>query len=516
MGRVIGIKLNESNEIPLYRQLVDELAGRIRAGVLPPGYRLPPTRVLAKQLKVHRNTVVRAFEELSSLGFVHATVGRGTFVCEPKMWGGGETNQESHPLWGNWESQPLPWEALFSQISEAEPLTRSARFHRGIIRGGLIDLAKLEPPRELLPVEHFRRCVDHVLRTKGGRALGYAPREGILSLREAIAEDLASKGIPVRVDDIVITTGSQQALDVLSRALINPGDTFLMQSTTYSGAVNIISACGGRSVGVPGDSHGPQMKVLNRLGQSRAKGLYLMPNVCNPTGVCISQSRREQLIDWSHTHGIPLIEDDYAADLELDGIEPPPALRALDSEVIYINTFSKKLIPALRVGFMVCPEPFRQRILPLKKAMDLGTSVLLQYALAEFLDRGYMRAHLRQLIPSLCERRDALESSLKEHLPSEIKWNHTIRGPLLWLSLPSWLSPSIAFEEARRAGVLIGPGALYEANSGPVENGMRLVFSNESPERLREAGRRLGEVFHRLMDQAEHGDASMRSRLDGA
>lgn len=514
MGRVIGIKLDEEAHVPLYQQLVDEFAKRIRSGVLPAGYRLPPTRVLAKQLNVHRNTVVRAFEELSSLGFVSAKVGRGTFVCEGKSWGG-EPEPESHPLWGNWDIQPLPWEAIFSRSANSHYLSRSRRVTE-VGRGSWIDLASMSPPRELLPVEHFRLCVDHVLRSRSGRALGYAPREGVLSLREEIAADLANKGIPVSAEDVMITTGSQQGLDLVARSLMDPGDTFLLQSVTYSGILNIVSACGGRSVGVPADEEGPSMKVLKRMGQNRPKGMYLMPNVCNPTGLCISAERREELLDWSHAYGVPLIEDDYASDLELDGQEPPPALRALDAQVIYMGTFSKKLIPALRLGFLICPEPMKERILPLKRATDLGTSVLMQYVLSEFLDRGYLRAHLRALIPALRERRDALEEALTQHMPSEIKWNHAVRGPLLWLSLPAHIPPELAFEEARKQGVLVGPSSLYEAGATPGERGVRLVFCHEPPERLYEAGKRLGQAFSRLLLDWREPKDELRPSLDGA
>jgi DNA-binding transcriptional MocR family regulator len=224
-----------------------------------------------------------------------------------------------------------------------------------------------------------------------------------------------------------------------------------------------------------------------------------MPNVCNPTGVCISEERREALLRWSHRQGVPLLEDDYAADLELDNEEPPSSLRALDGEVIYIATFSKKLIPALRVGFIVCPPALRQRMLPLKHAMDLGTSSLLQYALAEFLERGYMRAHLENLLAAYRRRRDSLEESLRQHLPEEIRWRHASRGLLLWLSLPPGLSPDVVFEEARRKGVLVSPSTLNETGGPALQGGLRLIFTYESPERLAEGGRRLGQVLKILL-----------------
>ena len=244
-----------------------------------------------------------------------------------------------------------------------------------------VNLSKMQPSADLLPYELLRRCIDHVLQTKGAAALEYAPREGLPRLRLLMVEELARMGVPARAEDVLITTGSQQALDLVARALIDPGDSFLVEESTYSGAISLFAAAGARVVGVPSDEAGPDLSALERHARASAKGFYVMPNSGNPTGSCMPAARRERLVEWSHRVGVPLIEDDYGADLILDGDGPPPSLRALSSDVIYIGTFSKKLIPALQVGVLVCPESLHRQLVPLKHAMDLGTSVLLQYAL---------------------------------------------------------------------------------------------------------------------------------------
>jgi DNA-binding transcriptional MocR family regulator len=216
-----------------------------------------------------------------------------------------------------------------------------------------------------------------------------------------------------------------------------------------------------------------------------------MPNCANPTARCMSAQRRARLVDWSREAGVPLIEDDYGADLDLDGAPLPPALRALDRQVIHVGTFSKKLLPALRVGFVVCPDELQPHLLPLKHAMDLGTSVLLQHALAEFIDRGYLRAHLARIRPIYRERRDALLRGLAEHLPPEIRWRRPASGLLVWLRLPPTVHPEAAFEAARAQGVMTIPGVLNSA-TGQGEGGLRLTFCTEPPDRLEEAARRLG------------------------
>lgn len=355
-------------------------------------------------------------------------------------------------------------------------------------------MTSMQPPPELRPHEQLRRCLDHVLRTRGPRALGYAPRGGVPQLRALIAADLSAGGVPATQEDVLITTGSQQALDLIARALIDDGDTFLVDESTYTGAINLLTAAGARLTGVPSDAEGPDPNALRRLVGSGAKGFYLMPNCGNPTGRCISTIRRRALVEWSHEANVPLIEDDYGADLNMDGVRPPPALRALDSQVIYVGTFSKKLIPALRVGFMVCPREMRKHLLPLKHAMDLGTSAVLQYALAEFIERGYLQAHIARTQVVYRERRDALCDALAKYMPEGVRWERPGRGLVLWLELDDPLTPETVFEAARRRGVLVTPGHLNSPQA-QAQGGLRLVFCAEPPERLEEGAKRLGQAI---------------------
>jgi len=497
--------LDATSDAPLYRQIVHEIEGRIRSGALPAGYRLPPSRALALELATHRNTVVRAYEELADIGLVGSTVGRGTFVTPPPP--------PANPIRPASDGATLPWRSLMSRAAGAEPLRRADRLTRSVRTGDVINMTRMQPPNALLPHEQLRRCLDHVLKTRGPSALSYAPREGVLRLRTLIAEELARAGVPADRDSVLITTGSQQALDVLARALINPGDTFLVDESTYTGAINILTTAGARLIGVPSDELGPDMTALRQLTRAGAKGFYLMPNCGNPTGHSIGLERRRELVAWSHDASVPLIEDDYGADLLIDGHAPPPALRTLDGQVIYVGTFSKKLIPALRVGFMVCPEALRGHLLPLKHAMDLGTSALLQYALAEFIDRGYLRKHLERLQPAYRARRDALVESLRAHLPPGIRCEPPSQGLVLWLDLPSWLNPDDVFDEAQRHGVLITPGTLNSA-SGSGRPGLRLTFCAEPPDRLAEGARRLSKALKILIDSHRNSTHHKSTRME--
>lgn len=482
-----GIALDPAAGEPLYRQLFDQIVARIRSGTYAPGHRLPPTRDLARELATNRNTVVHAYADLEAAGFVTSTVGRGTFVAASPP---ARLSPDAHPA----TSTGIPWPSLVSRVADAEPLGRYDRLALRVPPRDAINLTRMQPSADLLPEALLRRCIDHVLRTQGPKALGYAPREGLPALRAQIVADLARQGVPAAADDLIITTGSQQGLYAVARMLVNPGDPFLVEDSTYAGAINVLSAAGARLIPVPSDDEGPEIAALERLTHSGAKGLYLMPGCNNPTTRQISARRREALLSWSHRAGVPLIEDDYAADLHLDGDPPPATLRAMDGDVLYIGTYSKKLIPALRIGFLLIPSALRPRLLALKHAMDLGTSLLTQHALAEFLERGYLKAHLARVLPEYRRRRDALSSSLARHI-SPLRFSQPRSGLILWLPLPPSIAPEAVFDEAQRQGVLVSPSTLHSATGQGASQGIRLTFCTEPPDRLVEGAKRLGRAL---------------------
>ncbi len=495
-GLLPKLDIDGSRDKPLYRQIADALSARIQSGDLPAGTRLPPTRRLAESLSTHRNTVVRAFELLVDKGYVTSEVGRGTFVAAQ-----GTAPAPRHaPQPAADGSSGKPWARLLSRAATSEPWARLERVTRGVqVPADVINLSRMQPSPALLPEQQLRACLDAVTRTRPGDALGYAPRQGVARLREQISRDLATQGIDASPEAIIITSGSQQALDVVARLLVNPGDLVLTEARTYSGALNIFEVLGAELMGIDCDADGPIVPTSPAL-TSRAKSLYVIPNSRNPTGTTMSLERRRELLAWSARAGVPIIEDDYGADLNLDGDPTPQALRSLDSDVFYLGTFSKKLIPALRVGFVVSPAGLAKTLVGLKHAMDLGTSALLQHALAEFLERGYLREHLQRTLPIYRARRDALAEALTAYMPQGVAWNAPRRGVVQWLTLPEGLDGQTIYDDARRAGVLVSPSTLYDA-SDRQSNGLRLAFCYEPEERLVEGAKRLGEVITRALSR---------------
>lgn len=491
MSQSIGLVVDARKDEPLYRQIFDQVVARIEAQAFPPGFRLPPTRELARELATHRNTVVRAYADLEAAGFVTSTVGRGTFVETT-------TPARKSSLPPKRTARPIAWTSILGRAGSSDALARGERYPRRIEGRDVVNLARMQPSIDLLPDELFRRCVARALGEHGGHAMTYALPEGIPRLRTAIAEELASRGVPTRAEDVLVTSGSQQALDLLARAILDPGDTILVDAATYSGAIDVFTLAGARLVSVPSDEEGPDVAALERAAAKGAKALYVMPNGHNPTGRTMSTARRRALVAWSQSFGIPILEDDYCAGLVLDETRAEPHLRALDGNVVYLSTFSKRLIPALRVGFVVAPAPLHTVLGRMKRVVDLGTSPVMQHALAEFMERGYLRAHMARVTREYRARRDALAEALEKHLPAECTFHLPTHGIVTWVSLPRAVSPDDVHAEAMRQGVLVSPTAMWAADAS-AEPGIRIAFCAEPSDRLVLGARRLGKAIRTVM-----------------
>lgn len=500
--RSLGLQLDGKSEKPLYQQLFDGVAERITSGAFPAGYRLPPTRALSEELHTHRNTVVRAYRELHEAGFLASTVGRGTFVRD-----------QSTPASLVPHTPPTPtlaWTNLLAERTTHEALQRVAkRVHRPLL-GAAVDLSRMQPGPDILPSKQLARCIAFVLERNGGRALGYAPLEGAHSLRAQIAQDLAKHGVPASEQDILVTSGSQQAIDLIARVLIDPGDTVLVQTPTYGGALQTFAAASARVEGMANDSEGP---IPPSHPRERVKLLYLMPNHANPTGQSISENRRRELVVWARERGIAILEDDYAGGLDLEGTPAPPALRALDGDVLYTASFSKRLIPAMRIGFIVAPEALRPHLASMQHASSLGSSLVLQLALAEMLERGWVTAHVTRTREIYRARRDALSNELERLLGGRMHVPRPPRGLTTWLSLPASIDLEALQEQTKREGVLIATGDLFASSrivSTPDTHGARLSYCFETEERLVEGARRFVRAFD-AVQRAPRSSVRVRS-----
>ena len=279
------------------------------------------------------------------------------------------------------------------------------------------------------------------MRRDGIAALDYGERNGYAPLRESITHILASQGLQTRPENILITAGSQQALSLVSQLLLKPGDIILVESPTYSGALDLFRALGFKVVGIPVDGQGMQVDGLEKLlQQHHPKLIYTIPNFHNPTGTCLNGPRRRQLLVLADRYNVPILEDDFVGDLRYEG-RTQPALKALDpgGRVIYVSTFSKMLMPGLRVGFLVAEGPVYDCLVNFKRVNDLATSTLVQRALEAYVTVGRYQAHLRRSCQIFRRRRDAMLSAIQRYLPAGVHFDPPQGGLFIWLQLPEKL-----------------------------------------------------------------------------
>jgi 2-aminoadipate transaminase len=370
----------------------------------------------------------------------------------------------------------------------------------------IISFAGGMPAPDVFPVEEFSAACERVVRDFGALALQYGTTEGYLPLREMIARHSARYGIQVNPDNILITSGSQQALDLIGRLFINRGDRILVESPTYLGALQAWNAYGAEYVAVPADRDGMITGALEEALRTGPKFIYVLPNFQNPTGVTLSQERRYQLIELADRYGVPIIEDDPYGQLRYEG-EHLPSVVVMDSQfryecdhcyrgnVIYLSTFSKILAPGLRLAWVIAPPEVIQKLTMAKQAADLHTSTFNQFVAYEVSHGGFLDRHIKTIRQVYRERRDAMLAAMDTYFPPEVDWTQPAGGLFLWGTLPEDLDAADVLSAAVEQKVAFVPGGpFYPCGGG--KNTMRLNFSNASSEKIREGIARLGDVLH--------------------
>jgi 2-aminoadipate transaminase len=370
-------------------------------------------------------------------------------------------------------------------------------------RPEIISFAGGLPAPEVFPVERFQEACQKVLSTKGSSALQYGASEGYEPLREMIAHNMARYGIRANVDNVLITSGSQQALDLIGKLLINSGDRVLVEAPTYLGALQAFNVYGAEYVSVPIDEDGLRTDSLEASLRSGPKFMYVLPNFQNPGGTTLSEGRRHELVLQADKYGIPIVEDDPYGQLRYEGEHLPPLI-VIDREnlrrdngylignVIYLSTFSKTLAPGIRLGWIVAPPDVISKFVQLKQGADLHTSTFTQFVAYEVARDGFLDEHVRRIRNVYRERRDVMLQALSEFFPPETSWTHPKGGLFLWVTLPEGVDCEKLFRAALKENVAFVPGdSFYARNGHPPTAHMRLNFSNAQPEQIREGIRRL-------------------------
>ncbi len=402
-----------------------------------------------------------------------------------------------------------PWAHRYAQRTKSAKSSIIRELLKLTQRPEVISFAGGLPAPEVFPVARFQDACQRVLATQATTALQYGPSEGYLPLRELIVAQMARYGVRATVDNILITSGSQQALDLIAKLLINRGDRILVESPTYLGALQAFDLMGAEYVTVPIDHDGLQTCNMEEALRSGPKFMYILPNFQNPGGVTLSRARRDQLVLLSDKYGIPIVEDDPYGQLRYEGEHITP-LVVLDrtnllrdssyklGNVIYLSTFSKVLAPGLRLGWIVAPPDVVLHLVQLKQCADLHTSMFGQMIAYEVARDGFLDEHVKLIRRIYTERRDAMLAALHDFFPPEVSWTHPHGGLFLWVSMPPGVDSSRLLDSALRQDVAFVPGEPFFSN-GDTGSHMRLNFSNAKPEQIREGIRRLSiAVAHEL------------------
>jgi 2-aminoadipate transaminase len=371
-------------------------------------------------------------------------------------------------------------------------------------RPDVISFAGGMPAPEVFPIEQFKEACIKVLDENGPASLQYGSTDGYLPLREMIARHTARYGINVTADNILITSGSQQALDLIGKIFINPGDRILVESPTYVGAIQAWRAYGAEFIPVPFDEHGMRTDELEARLRAGPKFIYVLPNFQNPTGVTLSYERRLKLIELADRYGVPIVEDDPYGQLRYEG-EHLPAISVLDSQtrtqndsyvgnVIYLSTFSKTLAPGIRLAWVIAPPEIITKLMLAKQGADLHTSTFNQMVAHEVAKGGFLNEHVKHIREVYKERRDVMIETLAEHMPPGVIWTKPEGGLFLWATAPKCVDCQDLFEDAVKEKVAFVPGFSFYAEGGGY-NSMRLNFSNADPEHINEGIARLARVM---------------------
>jgi len=469
---------------PIYRQVYDHVRNCIETGVVRPGERLPPTRELAGQLGLNRTTVQSAYDLLESAGLISGQVGRGSFVCST-----------APPAGIDWAKllPPLPARAA---VPDAE-----------------ISFSTSRPAELLFPLEEFRATCSEVIHSEEAQSIlqlgapaGYAP------LRRYLLERGRQEGVVREGDDILITSGCQQAFDLLQHVLASHGETVLIEDPVYAGLRAVLGRAEAKVIGIAVGPGGIEVDEVERaLAQEKARMLVVTPSFQNPTGTTLPLEQRRRLLQVARQAGAIVVENDIYGDLVYEGT-PEFTLKQLDQsgDTVLLRSYSKLAFPGLRVGWAIGPARLIAHLAEAKQSSDLHTDHLAQAVLLRFAESGRLKAHWERVVQAGRERLRAALRACETHLPAGSRFTRPRGGMNLWVTLPEPLDAAELLPRAVREGVSYTPGKHFAV--GRVEPGaLRLSFAQLPPEMITTGIARLGRLFGsalaRAREEARHDPA---------
>ena len=492
------IDLQREGETSITQQLTDHIAALIDGGELEPGEKLPATRALAADAGINHLTAVRVYRRLAELGYVTAAVGRGTFVRRNVPAAPGAAAAAENDDWQLGMLAPRT-------LSYADEMLRDSLHAPNI--AGSIPLASGFPDPELCPSAELAEIAAEIARDDPRAVTDYLQVEGLPELRERLAELGREAGYAQSADEILVTSGARQAIDLVARAVLSPGDVAVVESPTFAGTLASLQATGARVLPLPVDADGADIDALERiLARHEVKLVALQASCQNPTGADLSPARRERLVELARTRGFFILDDGVYATIRYEG-EPRRRLRAAaPSHVIYVDSLSKTIGGGLRVGWIAASGPVMGRLVALKLDSDIHTAALPQYLGARYLRGDRHEKLLERSIPVYRRRRDALLRALDRHLGQEASWTMPTGGHHVWVTFHAPIDERALYVEALRAGVSFLPGGAIQAEKSS-RTSMRLSFGLVEPAMHDEAMRRLA-VAMREVRRRNRGSAT--------
>jgi len=488
-----------ASSLPLYKQLENIVVEAVESGKLASGDRMPPVRELAAQLGVNAVTVSKAYRELARQGFVGGRGRGGTVVlARASAHSSRFVNVQS-------DTPDIPPAALVSGNRAFQYMLHAAH------GAGVISLTKAYASAEAAMSPGLARTVSSFSAAKGGpKCFEYTAAEGGELLRQALATYFTAQGIACTASEVVVTNGAQQALDIVARTSLSPGDTLLMERPTYFGMLDFARSMRVNTVGVAMESDGISIEELGQaLSQGRARAVYLMPNFQNPSGITMSAAKRRAVLKLCARYGALVIEDDYAPELRFRG-KSLPSLHSLargteaQPLVCHVRSFNKSFLPGIRLGALIAPAPLRDGFVASRGLSDLHTSNLVQAFALEFFQRCDLRAAARRLAQHYSTRQAVFIDALREHMPQEVALPRPEGGLNVWLRLPHGLEAGALFYAAMANRVSYLAGDLFYPDQ-PDHSTLRLSFGLGSVEELVEGARRLGATVKSQLSRLSTG-----------
>lgn len=468
----------------LYDQMAGQIAQLIDRGTLRAGERIPSVRSFSRQQGVSVSTVLQAYRTLENRGLIEARPQSGYYVCS-KRW-------------------TPPAEPAISRPARSATEVNTGEFMMRVMRASenpkLIRLGAALPSPELLPIAQLNRCLASVGRRSGNAASEYSVPPGNLGLRTQIARRAMEAGCTLSPDEIVITCGAMEALNLCLRVVAKPGDTIAIESPTYFGVLQCMESLGLKVLEIPTHPReGVSLDALSiALETQPIKACLFMLNFNNPLGSCVSDANKERLVQMLAEHGIPLIDDDIYGDLHYGGTRPRPA-KAFDRNgmVLLCDSFSKTLAPGYRVGWCA-PGRWQEKVERFKLVTNVATPTLTQMAVADFLANGGYNHHLRRIRRLYAEKVQRVSQAACESFPEGTRITRPSGGYVLWVEMPASVDSMEMFDRALAAGISIVPGPVFSPK-GKFKNFIRLNCGNPWSRTIERAIQHLGKIAHELM-----------------